>query len=398
MSDQTGIGTGGQPGVVIIGAGTAGVTAATTLRNSGYEGALTLLSAESGLPYRRTALSKDLMAADLSVERISLQKPDFWDAKQIDVRASVRAMAVDPDARTVTLDDGTTLDYRALLLATGGSPLRPAWLDAAVPTLRTRDDALGIRDAIAASGGLVVIGGGLIGLELAASAAAHGHRATVLEAADRVAGRVVPAVVSDFLAGIHRERGVDIHTGACAESATGGEVACVDGSRHAGTVVAALGMAPDLALASSAGAETVAEGIVVDGSLATSVAGIYAAGDAAALPDLRTGQPVKGEHWFGATDQGKAAAQSILAGLDGREAPRFTEVPRAWTMQYGVNVQMVGWPSADGDVRVDGEVTAGDATVTTHVGGDLVGAVTIGRAAAARELRTQIAAGLGSSV
>ncbi|KJR08319.1 FAD-dependent oxidoreductase, partial [Gordonia sihwensis] len=174
--------TASDAGVVVVGAGTAGVTAAATLRAEGYDGPVTLIGAEPGTPYRRTALSKDLLGADLSESRIALQKPDFWASRGIDIRTRVSVTAIDTAARTVALDDGTRLDYRALVLATGGRPIRPSWLAADVPALRTRDDAIAIRDGLNDSQRLVVIGGGLIGLELAASAAAHGMSATVVEA------------------------------------------------------------------------------------------------------------------------------------------------------------------------------------------------------------------------
>ncbi|ALG86285.1 NAD(P)/FAD-dependent oxidoreductase [Gordonia phthalatica] len=393
MSTQTG------PGVVIVGAGTAGVTAAATLRAEGYDGPVTLIGAEPGLPYRRTALSKDLLAADLTEGRISLQKPDFWETKQIDVRGGVRVADIDADAQTVTLDDGSTITYRALILATGGQPIRPGWLDPSVPTLRTREDAFAIRDDLNQSQRLVVIGGGLIGLELAASAAAHGMNATVVEASDRVVGRVVPQAVSDYLAQLHLDNGVWLRTSSAADSANARRVQLADGAQLVGTVVAAIGARPDTALAEAAGAEVCAHGVVVNASLATGVPGVYAAGDVAALPDLRTGEPCRGEHWFGATDQGKAVAKSVLADFAGTPAPSFTEVPRAWTIQYGVNVQMVGWPTASDDVRVEGSLADGDALVTTHGDdGSVIGAVAVGRAAAARECRSQIATALGSRV
>ncbi|MBM7365623.1 NAD(P)/FAD-dependent oxidoreductase [Gordonia hydrophobica] len=386
------------PGIVIVGAGTAGVTAATTLRADGYDGPVTVIGAESGLPYRRTALSKDLLAADLSEGRIALQKPEFWAQKTIDVRAGVRVTGIDVDARTVSLDDGASVRYRALIVATGGRPIRPGWLDPAVPTLRTRADAAAIRDDLSRSQRLVVIGGGLIGLELAASVAAHGMTATVVEAADRVVGRVVPHQVSDYLAGLHVGNGVWLRTASVADSATARRVQLTDGTQLVGTVVAAIGARPDVALAEGAGLAVGPHGIVVDSTLATSAPGVYAAGDAAALPDLRTGEPARGEHWFGATDQGRAAAKSVLADLAGTPAPSFTEVPRAWTIQYGVNVQMVGWPTGTDDVRIEGSLGDGDALVTTYDGDDLIGAVAVGRAAAARACRSEIAAALGSRV
>lgn len=388
-------------GVVIVGTGTAGATAATTLRAQGYDGPVTLIGAEPDLPYRRTALSKDLLAADLSDARIALAKPESWAAKGIDVRSGVRATAIDPERRTVTLDDGTGLDYRALIVATGGQPIRPSWLDPDVPTLRTRDDALAIRDRLRESERLVVIGGGLIGLELAASAAAHGMHATIVEASGRVVGRVMPSVVSDHLANLHSTNGVLLRTGSSALSASGGRVQLADGALLIGTVVAATGATPDVELARTAGVKVGPAGIEVDASLATDVTGIYAAGDAAALPDLRTGLPTRGEHWFGATDQGKAVAMSVLASFAGEVAPCFTEVPRAWTMQYGTNIAMVGWPTDDGEVTVDGSIADSDATIRTHVDGVLVGAVTIGRPAAARTIRAEIAEAmqaLGSTV
>ena len=392
MSAQTG------NGVVIVGAGTAGVTAAATLRAEGYDGPVTLLGAEPGLPYRRTALSKDLVSADLSEGRISLKKPDFWAAEQIDVRGGVRVADIDSAAQTVRLDDGSSIGYRALILATGGQPIRPSWLDPSVPTLRTRDDALAIRDDLDQSQRLVVIGGGLIGLELAASAAAHGMSATVVEACGNVAGRVMPPVVADYLAELHVANGVWLRTASAADSATSRRVQLADGVQLVGTVVAAVGARPDTALAESVGAEVCEHGVVVDATLATGVAGVYAAGDVAALPDLRTGEPCRGEHWFGATDQGAAVARSVLADFAGTPAPSFAEVPRAWTIQYGVNLQMVGWPTASDDVRVEGSLADGDALVTTHVDGVVIGAVAVGRAAAARACRSEIAAGLGSRV
>lgn len=390
-------------GVVIIGAGVAGATAAQTLRADGYTGPVTVIGAEPGLPFRRTALSKDLLTADLSPSRIALQKLTYWSDKDIEIRSAATVVELDPAARAVALSDDTELSYDALILATGGEPIRPDWLDDDVPTLRTVADAERIRAAITASGSLTVIGGGLIGLELAASAAAAGHRVTVLEAGDRLMSRVVPREVSVFLADLHRQHGVDVRLGRRVVRASATGVELHDGEQVGGTVVAALGMAPAVALAEAAGVAAGRGGIVVDPSLRTSLAGVYAAGDVAAVPDPRTGEPARGEHWFGAVDQGAAAARTVLADLAGTSAPVFAEVPRAWTVQYGVNLQLVGWPAAGGEVTVDGVLTAqaqGGPSATVLVSGPdgLRGAVTVGRAAAARELRAQLAANVGTAV
>lgn len=375
-------------GVLIVGSGVAGATAALTLRAEGYTGPVTVIGAESGLPYRRTALSKDLLGADLSAERIRLQKPGVWAARDIDVVGGVAAVDVDPGARTLTLNDGRRLPYRALILATGGRPLRPDWLDEEVPSLRTLADAERIRATIREHGGVVVIGGGLIGLELAASVAAAGLPAVVLEAGDRVLGRVVPAEVSEVVAAVHRDRGVRVHCGARVVSADPSGAVLADGTRIAGAVVAALGMVPNIGPARSAGAAVQRRGIVVDECLRTTVDGIYAAGDVA------TGGAADGEHWFGAQDQGAAVARSVLADFAGESAPVYAQVPRAWTTQYDLTLQMVGAPTADGEVAIDGDLAAGSATVTVTGPAGLLGAVTVGRAAAARELRARLAAGL----
>ena len=385
-------------GAVIVGSGVAGATAAQTLRAEGFTGPVTIVGGEPGVPYRRTALSKDLVGADLRPDRIALLQPAAWADKEIEIFGGTTVLGVDVPRRTVDLDDGTALAYRVLVLATGGRPIRPAWLEEDVLTLRTIGDAERIRSAITASGALVVIGGGLIGLELAASAAAAGHSVTVLEAADRVMNRVVPPEVSEFIETLHRNNGVDLRCDSRVVRAGADGVELEDGSTVHGTVVAALGMVPEVGLAVRAGVRVSDGGIVVDQALRTDLPGIYAAGDAVVAPDPQTGDPARCEHWFGALDQGAAVARSVMADLAGEPAPVYTEVPRAWTVQYGVNVQIVGRPAAPGEVLVDGSLAERSATVTVTGPAGIVGAVTVGRAAAARTLRARIAAALGSAV
>ena len=385
-------------GMVIVGTGTAGTTAAVELRTSGYEGPVTLVGAEPHVPYRRTALTKDLLAADLDPDRIALQKPDSWAERRIDLVTGVRVTGVDPGARTVSTDDGREFAYDALLLATGGYAVRPDWMSSPVPTIRGLSDAVAVRDRIGAARRVTVVGGGLIGLEVAASAAAHGYDVDVVEAGDRLLARSVPPVVSDWFRELHERKGVRFHFGARVTDATADRVLLADGTHLAGPVVAAVGMRPDCCLAAQAGARTGPAGVLVDATLATELPGVFAAGDAAAVPHPLTGEPSPGGHWFGATDQGRAAAASMIAAVTGATPEPFREVPRAWTVQYGVNVQTVGWPEFGDRVEVDGSLAAGDATVEMTVDGRLVGAVTVGRAAAARGCRARIEAGLGSTV
>ncbi|WP_132992487.1 NAD(P)/FAD-dependent oxidoreductase [Gordonia zhaorongruii] len=386
------------PGVVIVGGGTAGTTAATALRANGFAGPVTLIGAEAAAPYRRTALTKDLLAADLSPERIGLQKPQAWADKGINLITGLAVTGIDAERRVVICDGDREIGYAALILATGGVSSRPGWLGADVPTLRTLPEALTARALIQDAGRLTIVGGGLIGLELAASCAAHGVSVDVVDAAARLLPRVVPECVSDWLADLHRANGVRIRLGADVMAADAHGVTLTGGARLDGPVVAAVGMSPDVRLAAAAGLRTVPEGIVVDGALRTAVSGVYAAGDAAAPPDPLTDRPALGGHWFGATEQGRAAALAVLADLDGVPAQTLCDVPRAWTIQYGVNVQIVGWPAVGGDVAVDGSLADADATVRVLAGGELVGAVTVGRPAEARACRAEIGERLGSTV
>ncbi|MDR2279391.1 MAG: FAD-dependent oxidoreductase, partial [Gordonia sp. (in: high G+C Gram-positive bacteria)] len=161
-------------GVVIVGGGTAGATAAVALRAGGYDGPVTLIGAEREAPYRRTALTKDLLVADLSVEKIALQKPQSWAERNIDLRTGVAVTAINPLEHTVICSNGEKIEYRALILATGGASTRPQWLGAEVLTIRTLEEALDARQAVEEAARVTIVGGGLIGLELAASAAARG--------------------------------------------------------------------------------------------------------------------------------------------------------------------------------------------------------------------------------
>ncbi|MCF8588799.1 NAD(P)/FAD-dependent oxidoreductase [Gordonia liuliyuniae] len=383
--------------IVIVGAGTAGVTAATTLRSSGFDGPITLIGEEAEHPYRRTALTKDLLAADLSLERIMLQKPAVWPERGIDLVRGVAVTAIDTPRRVVVCDDGREIGYRALVLATGADSARPDWLGGDVHSVRTLSDALAVRRAVDESGRLAVVGGGLIGLELAASAATHGASVDVVEAAERLLGRVAPAVVSDWFLRLHESHGASVRLGARVRAASARAITLDEGSEIEGPVVAAVGMTPNVTLAQAAGIETIDEGIIVDRCFATATPNVFAAGDAAALPDALTGRRSLGGHWFGATDHGRAVAVSVLAHLDGGRPDGFVDVPRAWTVQYGINVQMVGWPSVDGTVHVDGSLDDADASIRVSVDGRLVGAVAVGRAAAARELRSEIAVGLSEN-
>ncbi|QKT07977.1 FAD-dependent oxidoreductase [Gordonia sp. X0973] len=385
--------------VVIVGGGIAGITAAESLRAAGFDGPVTLIGDEPHLPYRRTALSKDLLAADLSPEKVTLRKPEFWAERDIEIVTGTEVAEIDAADRGVVCADGRRFAYDALVLATGGRPRRVDAIEPAVPALRNHDDALALRESLA-DGPAVIVGGGLIGLEIAASAASAGHPVTVLESAPAVLTRVLPREVAVALAELHRGNGVDIHTGVEITSATPASVVTADGTAHGGTVVAAIGMVPETGLARSAGATTSPAGVVVDEDLRTDVANIYAAGDVAARPHPLTGEPSRAEQWMTATEHGKVVAATILAdlGLEAPDTSTISRIPLAWTVHYGTNMQLVGWPGAADRIDVDGDIDSFDATVRCYRGDDLIGAVCLGRPAAGRAMRTEIGEALTERV
>lgn len=377
-------------GVVIVGTGIAGVSAAETLRRRGYAGPVTLIGNEPHAPIRRTALSKDFLGADLSDERIMLRPKTFWSESGIELHTGCRVVSADPANRTVITDDPRTIPYAALILATGAQARRPDGLDPAVPTMRTRDDVLALRELVGAAEEFTIVGGGLIGLELAASAAGAGRAVTVCESRDRLMSRVVPPCVSAYLTDLHESHGVRFRLGTRIEEASPDRVVLADGTDLPGPVVAAVGTQPDVALATGLGALVTAAGITTDEALRTTVSGVYACGDAAATSHPLTGAPTRGEHWISATEQGVATADSVLADLAGVPAAEYRAVPLAWTSAYGSNIQIVGWPTAGNDVSIDGSLADGDATVIVRDGQQMVGAVTVGRPAEGRKLRARL--------
>ena len=385
--------------VVIVGAGVTGATAPQTLRADGFEGQLTLIGDEPALPYRRTMVSKELLAGTATEERALLKPESFWADADVDLRMGQSATALDPAARTVTTDAGETLAYDALLIATGGRARELAAApvgDSGVHQVRTMRDAERLRASLAEAGSLLVVGAGLIGCEVAA-AAGRDCQVTILEAGGRVMERVFPQDISTMFAELHAAHGVQVHTGVeltAIARGPGGLVATARDGRTwtADAVVVAVGMAPNDELAKAAGL-TVADGIVVDEFCATSEPGIFAAGDVARFPNPVLGGTHRVEHWNHAQAHGAAAARAMLAlSAAGGAAEAYADVPWCWTNQYGKNVQITGWPGAAQEWTVDGSVGAHDFTALATRGGELIGAIALGRPKDVRAARTRIAA------
>lgn len=330
--------------LIIVGAGHAGGRAALTLREQGYDGALLLIGDEAHAPYERPPLSKSVLQGTAELGGYSLSGADELARLGIEHVAGQGVQQLDVGARQVQLDNGRRLPYSGLLLATGGSARRLPGVApglANVRYLRTHDEALALRASLRGGVRLVVVGGGFIGLEVAASARALGCAVTVLEAGPRLAGRVLPPEVSTVLLALHRQQGVEVRLNARIEAFEGtGQVECVrldDGSRiPCDSVVVGIGMQPNIGLAQAAGL-AVGQGIRVDACLRASAPQVFVAGDVCEFRLHPEGPYQRQETWRNAEAQGRHAALNLL----GAGVP-FQQVPGFWSDQYDHGLQTVG--------------------------------------------------------
>ncbi|WP_065881420.1 MULTISPECIES: NAD(P)/FAD-dependent oxidoreductase [unclassified Pseudomonas] len=321
--------------LIIVGAGHAGGRAALTLREEGYTGRLILIGDEPHVPYERPPLSKGLLQGTADLAGCSLCDSARLAELDIEHIAGNPVTRLEPQHHRLQLADGQWLPYAGLLLATGGRARRLPQAQANVLYLRTHDEALALRSVLNPGTRLVVVGGGFIGLEVAATARGLGCEVTVLEAGPRLAGRVLPAVISQALLDLHRRQGVDVRLNMALESIQADAVLLVDGQRlPCDWVVVGIGMQPNIELAVLAGLE-VGQGIRVDAYLRTSAPNIYAAGDVCEFE--RDGLYQRQETWRNADAQGRHAALNLL----GRNVP-FETLPGFWSDQYDWGVQNVG--------------------------------------------------------
>ena len=331
-------------GMVVVGAGEAGARAASALRERGYDGPVTLVGDEPHAPYERPPLSKGVMRADDEAPPFILDDRKLA-AQRIVHLAGARAVRINRDARVLDLADGRSLPYAKLLIATGAGPRRlsvPGADGPRVLTLRTFADALALRARLVPGCRLTVVGGGFIGLEVAAIATARGCAVTLVEAAPRILTRGVPTAVADHVAQRHRVAGVDIRTGTgivgLEERPDGVALRLADGTEVVSdVVVVGIGAVPETRLAEASDLP-VENGVRVDARLATEDPNVYAAGDCCSFPHpLYGGRRVRLEAWRNAQDQGALAAANMLGGTEA-----YAAVPWFWSDQYDETLQVAG--------------------------------------------------------
>jgi NADPH-dependent 2,4-dienoyl-CoA reductase/sulfur reductase-like enzyme len=345
--------------IAIVGSGLAGVTAAGTLREAGFAGRLHLIGEEPELPYDRPPLSKSVLVHDEFEALIASHQPndialrapaniflrasDWYAGQHIELHLGQRATQLDAAAHTIELENGERLKYDRLILAPGARVRRLASVESGpIPHLYLRSlrDAIELRRHLRPKSRVALLGGGVIGMEVAASAALRDCDVTVIELAPHIMARALPAAMSLHLETYHRAKGVKLRLGTMVASQATGETPGLklsDGSIIAADViVVGIGIVPNVELAASAGLDC-ADGIVVDEYGATSAADIFAAGDAANYPDSFFQKQMRSENWMHAQNQASVVAKNVL----GANLP-YRQVPFMWSDQYDLKIQATG--------------------------------------------------------
>jgi 3-phenylpropionate/trans-cinnamate dioxygenase ferredoxin reductase subunit len=347
--------------IVIVGAGQAAAQAVDSLHRDGYRGRLVLIGDEPYLPYQRPPLSKKFLAGELPLERLAVKPAAFYDTAGVTLRIGARAEGLDLAGRGVLLADGERIGYDRLLLATGSSPRKvavPGHDLVGVHYLRAVADVDRIRAELAPGARVVIVGGGYIGLEVAATCRSLGHEVDVLEMADRVMNRVVAPAVSAFFAAEHARAGVRLHVGAALgaflpraeDSRRVGGVETAAGSRlPADVVIVGVGVLPNTGLAAGAGLAC-DNGIAVDEYCRTSDPAVFAAGDCTSQPSRRYGRRVRLESVDNAFEQARTAAANLRGG-----AVLHDRVPWFWSDQFDLKLLIVGLSHDHDQVVLRGE-------------------------------------------
>ncbi len=363
--------------VVIVGGGAAGLAAADMLRREGYEGSMTLISADDSPPCDRPNLSKDYLAGTAQEDWIPLRPPGYYTERRIGLVLNSRVSSLDVKRKRVQLENGKTYGFGALLIATGADPVRlpiPGATDSQVHYLRSFADARAIVARAAPAKRVVVVGASFIGLEVAASLRARGIEVHVVAPDKTPLERVMGPEVGGFIRKLHEAHGVVFHLGQTVSRMDGRRATLSDATvLDADFIVLGVGVRPAIALGEQAGL-AIDRGIAVNEYLETSAPGVFAAGDIARWPDPHSGDRIRVEHWVVAERQGQVAAKNIL----GRRV-RFDAVPFFWSQHYDLAINYVGHAENWDAVEIDGSLDASDCAVTYKRGSRTLAVATIYR-------------------
>ena len=344
--------------IVIVGGGHAGGKAAIALRAEGHAGPITIVGDEKHPPYERPPLSKEYLQGESEADALLLEPAAWYLEHGVALLQGVTATTIDREAKRVHLDQGESLAYDVLLIATGATPRRLDIPGAELAlTLRRIEDSDALREAYEKSGSVVIIGGGWIGLETAAAARKAALDTTVLEYAPLPLQNVLGDELGSYFSELHRRNGVDLRTSTAAESITGSGPYVVhsgDQDIEADLVVMGVGAAPNTALAEAAGL-AVDNGITVDESFRTSDPAIYAIGDVANARNTALGTQLRVEHWDNAIRQGEAVAKVLLG-----QPVTYDWQPYFYTDQFDLGMEYVGRGSGADDVVIRGDKAAGE--------------------------------------
>jgi 3-phenylpropionate/trans-cinnamate dioxygenase ferredoxin reductase subunit len=330
---------------VIVGAGIAGSETAAHLRRIGFDGAISVISAETAPPYDRTELSKSFLRTDATAAEIRLHRPEWWAAHDVDLRCGTKVLGVSRPHRFVATEDGARLEFDQLLLATGSDAERLLFAGAdleCVHVLHNLEDAERLRHQLRAARRIVVIGGGWIGAEVAAVARELGVDVTMVVRDAAPLARLLGPEVGALFARLHVENGVRVLAGRRVDTIEGyGDGALVlltDGTTIEGDVVVlGVGVVPATHLAERVSLPLVAGGVKADASLRTPDPAIFVAGDIAAPHHPVYGMPVRSDHASPAREQGRVVAEAMLGGTGA-----YSSIPSASSVQYGITIELLG--------------------------------------------------------